>query len=95
MSTCGETLWRAGKAKDHREGGLLGIGAGKGSRTPDLRITNALLYQLSYTGRMRQLGTFAEFSGAGVDFHFVAVFNVGHHLDFGTAYEACGFHHFA
>lgn len=25
-------------------------GAGKRSRTPDLRITNALLYQLSYTG---------------------------------------------
>ena len=26
------------------------IGAGKRSRTPDLRITNALLYQLSYSG---------------------------------------------
>src|SRR5690349_6737320 len=26
------------------------FGAGRGSRTPDLRITNALLYQLSYTG---------------------------------------------
>ncbi len=26
------------------------IGAGEKSRTPDLRITNALLYQLSYTG---------------------------------------------
>ena len=25
-------------------------GAGKRSRTPDLRITNALLYQLSYAG---------------------------------------------
>ena len=25
-------------------------GAGERSRTPDLRITNALLYQLSYTG---------------------------------------------
>ncbi len=25
-------------------------GADKRSRTPDLRITNALLYQLSYTG---------------------------------------------
>jgi hypothetical protein len=25
-------------------------GAGEESRTPDLRITNALLYQLSYTG---------------------------------------------
>jgi hypothetical protein len=27
-----------------------GDGAGEKSRTPDLRITNALLYQLSYTG---------------------------------------------
>ena len=26
------------------------FGAGEKSRTPDLRITNALLYQLSYTG---------------------------------------------
>ena len=29
---------------------LLATGAGERSRTPDLRITNALLYQLSYTG---------------------------------------------
>ena len=29
---------------------LLFTGAGERSRTPDLRITNALLYQLSYTG---------------------------------------------
>ncbi len=29
-------------------------GAGEESRTPDLRITNALLYQLSYTGTARQ-----------------------------------------
>ena len=28
-------------------------GAGKRSRTPDLRITNALLYQLSYAGVTR------------------------------------------
>ena len=28
----------------------LGLGAGEKSRTPDLRITNALLYQLSYAG---------------------------------------------
>ncbi len=26
------------------------LGAGEKSRTPDLRITNALLYQLSYAG---------------------------------------------
>ncbi len=29
------------------------IGAGEMNRTPDLRITNALLYQLSYTGTLR------------------------------------------
>jgi hypothetical protein len=29
---------------------LLQIGADEESRTPDLRITNALLYQLSYIG---------------------------------------------
>jgi hypothetical protein len=36
----GPARWRA----------LGNIGAGEKSRTPDLRITNALLYQLSYTG---------------------------------------------
>ena len=30
-------------------------GAGEESRTPDLRITNALLYQLSYTGEKPRL----------------------------------------
>ena len=30
----------------------LADGAGKRSRTPDLRITNALLYQLSYSGNL-------------------------------------------
>ena len=34
--------WRLSKPED---------GAGKRSRTPDLRITNALLYQLSYSGQ--------------------------------------------
>ena len=29
----------------------LNLGAGDRSRTYDLRITNALLYQLSYTGK--------------------------------------------
>lgn len=29
-------------------------GAGEEIRTPDLRITNALLYQLSYTGHHRE-----------------------------------------
>ena len=55
VSTCGETLCRAGKAKGHRKGGLLEFGAGEESRTPDLRITNALLYQLSYTGLVLSL----------------------------------------
>ena len=32
---------------------MLGIGAGEGNRTPDLRVTNALLYRLSYTGFFR------------------------------------------
>ena len=45
----------ARKAKGHREGGLLEFGAGEESRTPDLRITNALLYQLSYTGLVLSL----------------------------------------
>ncbi len=31
------------------------IGAGERSRTSDLRITNALLYQLSYTGTLLAL----------------------------------------
>lgn len=33
------------------ESGAAGIGAGSQIRTDDLRITNALLYQLSYSGR--------------------------------------------
>ncbi len=37
-------------------------GAGEKSRTPDLRITNALLYQLSYAGFAR--GRVAEASRA-------------------------------
>ena len=38
------------------------IGADEKSRTPDLRITNALLYQLSYTGNFSAL-TFWSHSG--------------------------------
>lgn len=55
VSTCGKTLCGPRKAKGHREGGLLEFGAGEESRTPDLRITNALLYQLSYTGLVLSL----------------------------------------
>jgi hypothetical protein len=35
------------------DGGGFRSGAGEGTRTPDPRITNALLYQLSYTGPLR------------------------------------------
>ncbi len=34
-------------------------GAGEGTRTPDPRITNALLYQLSYTGTGRDIASAA------------------------------------
>ena len=51
-SWCGR---RAAEAAGALEEG----GAGEESRTPDLRITNALLYQLSYTGGAR------HYSGAG------------------------------
>ena len=43
----GPARWRA----------LVEVGAGEESRTPDLRITNALLYQLSYTGVARLAST--------------------------------------
>ena len=36
-------------------------GAGERNRTSDLRITNALLYQLSYTGVPRRLTIFSVF----------------------------------
>ena len=38
-------------------------GAGDRSRTYDLRITNALLYQLSYTGTVDACGEPAAFDG--------------------------------
>lgn len=48
----------ASRSGERREGGIRhgncakgGIGAGSQIRTDDLRITNALLYQLSYSGR--------------------------------------------
>jgi hypothetical protein len=48
---------RRNAAKPAKQKGLTAVrpfqrldGAGKRSRTPDLRITNALLYQLSYAG---------------------------------------------
>ena len=47
--------------KAHIFAGLCFIGAGEKSRTPDLRITNALLYQLSYTGKA---GHYSGLNGA-------------------------------
>ena len=41
---------------------LVFTGAGERSRTPDLRITNALLYLLSYTGTS---GALSNFAGVG------------------------------
>ena len=41
---------RACRKKGPSRGQAFCIGAGEESRTPDLRITNALLYQLSYAG---------------------------------------------
>jgi hypothetical protein len=38
------------KGQPERAALCFSIGAGERSRTPDLRITNALLYQLSYAG---------------------------------------------
>ena len=35
---------------------LLFVGAGRRTRTPDLLITNQLLYQLSYTGGSNRTG---------------------------------------
>jgi hypothetical protein len=43
-------FWR-GNEKSSPRGLLLEFGAGNRSRTYDLRITNALLYQLSYAGK--------------------------------------------
>ena len=39
-----------GFSRNHTEAYGLIFGAGEGNRTPDLRITNAPLYQLSYSG---------------------------------------------
>ena len=41
-----------------RESWAVSTGAGEESRTPDLRITNALLYQLSYTGTASHYSVF-------------------------------------
>jgi hypothetical protein len=52
---------RKQKAQSRGLGFLLeSCGAGKRNRTPDLRITNALLYRLSYSGIRRNeiIGTF-------------------------------------
>ena len=61
MPRCGVPRRRAGRVADSEckvsASANLPIldsdGAGERSRTPDLRITNALLYQLSYTGALK------------------------------------------
>ena len=49
-----EAIWMLGKKRRPPQiSGTLAIaGAGGRTRTADLRITSALLYQLSYTGRV-------------------------------------------
>jgi hypothetical protein len=46
----GVTRWAHKKAPEHDSQGLNKSGAGEMNRTPDLLITNELLYRLSYTG---------------------------------------------
>lgn len=47
------SAWLAQNVRARSLAGPRRYGAGEKSRTPDLRITNALLYQLSYTGVSR------------------------------------------
>ena len=57
-AACPKGLSAAPKEKGLTEAKPLSFqisGAGKRSRTPDLRITNALLYLLSYTGIERRI----------------------------------------
>ena len=59
-----------GRQRGGRPGGWCGCrtgmsGAGEKTRTSDLRITNALLYQLSYTGGSRE--AFTDDSGEAFD----------------------------
>ena len=51
VSAWGAATRRRGNEKSSPRGLLLEFGAGNRSRTYDLRITNALLYQLSYAGK--------------------------------------------
>ena len=55
-SACGRT-WVKSLAKKPQALANLGLlfGAGEMNRTPDLLITNELLYRLSYTGGKRKL----------------------------------------
>jgi hypothetical protein len=54
---CRRVLCGSRRPRAKRDGPLLSapdlkIGAGKRNRTSDLRVTNALLYQLSYSGKV-------------------------------------------
>ena len=50
MIRAAERHWRCMEKRVASLQPVVLYGAGKRSRTPDLRITNALLYQLSYAG---------------------------------------------
>ncbi len=58
-----KTAHRSAAQMNEMTESLENIGAGKRSRTPDLRITNALLYQLSYSGNV-WFFSLAAYSGA-------------------------------
>ena len=59
MSRCAAALTGKRKSPAKRRGK---IGAGGVTRTPDLRITSALLYRLSYTSIMKAKALFLRIS---------------------------------
>ena len=59
MSRCAAAPTGKRKSPDKRRGK---IGAGGVTRTPDLRITSALLYRLSYTSIMKAKTLFLRIS---------------------------------
>ncbi|CDI01232.1 hypothetical protein BN873_150020 [Candidatus Competibacter denitrificans Run_A_D11] len=53
-------FWEVGQKKACRNASL-DIGAGKRNRTSDLLITNQLLYRLSYSGEIYEVGKSNQF----------------------------------
>src|SRR5260221_14796312 len=70
-----QNIWRRPKRKTRETLHFAGLdrGAGERSRTPDLRITNALLYQLSYTGNRSEIikGGLRALQAPGPPGHYV------------------------